>query len=471
MRSGLVWTLFVLQMVAAAAVLGGSLLVSRAYSLRHFSEYVEARQREHVQMLADEVAQAYAQDGDLAQAAESVRALRHRYHDRDRHSELAAAAPPPEHAGIHPGPMPPLQLQDADGHYLRGDPRTLKEERLREPIEVNGRVVGYLAWPRFPGYPEQQEFARKQAQHIAVIVPVALVVAALFAALITSLIVRPIRALSAGAAALARREFHARVKGDRRDELGELAADFNKLAEALEGFDARQRQWIADIAHELRTPVSVLRGELEAVLDGVRPAGAGLLRSLQQEVDRLTGLIDDLHLVSLAESGGLPLHRTEADVGALVREAAQRFRDRLDSRGLEVQAVVEGGLHAEVDVQRIEQVLANLLENEARHATLGPVVLSARAFGEWIAVSVADAGPGVPAEALARLFDRLFRADSARARASGGSGLGLSICKSIVEAHGGTIEAKPTAAGGLEIVFRVPRLRERPAVQRPGESP
>lgn len=454
MRSGLFWKLFVLQMVAAAAVLAGSLLVSRAYSMRHFGEYVEARQREHVQMLADEVAQAYLQTGDLAAAAESVRALRRRHHEHGGER----AGPAPARHEIRPGPMPPLQLQDAGGHYLRGDRRVLAEARLREPIEADGHVIGYLAWPRFPGYPEQREFARKQAHHIAVIVPVALAVAALFAALITSLIVRPIRALSAGAAALARREFHARVAVDRRDELGELAADFNTLAEALEGFDARQRQWIADIAHELRTPVSVLRGELEAVLDGVRPAGPELLRSLHQEVGRLTGLIDDLHLVSLAESGGLRLSRSDADVAALVGEAVERFQDRLNARGLTVHVVADASLHADVDVQRLGQVLANLLENEARHATAGPVVVSARAEGGDVVVSVADAGPGVPAEALPRLFDRLFRADSARTtRASGGSGLGLSICKSIVEAHGGRIAARATATGGLEIALRLPR--------------
>ncbi len=458
----LFWKLFLLQLLAASAVVAGVLMLSRNLSVRGFAEFLEARERERMEQLAEQLGTAVGKGEDLTQAWDEF-AQRRRF-------EKKLHLPPPEHESdseLEGGERvvvrrhisrPPLQLQDAEGHFLRGA-RELPEGVLREPIEVGERTIGYIVWPRAPRHPEQIQFAHQQLMHVWRIAPVALAIAAAFALLITGLIVRPIRQLSSGAAALTRREFATRLPENRRDELGTLAADFNRLARSLEGYDGRQRQWLADISHELRTPVAVLRGELEALLDGLRPADGGAIRSLRQEVGRLETLIGDLQLVSLAESGGLRLNLTQNDLAALAQQSAERFRERLKARGFELKVDAAPGLTANVDAQRIEQVLANLIENALRHASApGPVVVTARADGTQAVLTVADGGPGVPAEALPRLFDRLYRVEAARARASGGAGLGLSICKSIVEAHGGTIAAQLSAAGGLEIVIRLPRF-------------
>jgi two-component system, OmpR family, sensor histidine kinase BaeS len=495
MRSRLFWKLFVLQMLAAATLIGGALAVTRMHSLRNFAAFVEKHDREQVRELADELAEAYARSGDLAEAARSIPPLwrrlqpplRHPPEETDEHDELEALEPPPpgehrEHMRVvrlH-RPLLPLQLQDAAGQRVLGIPETLALDSEREPVTVEGKIVGYLARPPLHHPPEQLEFEHEQLRHLQRVVIVALLVAAAFAALITGIIVRPLRDLSRGAGALARREFGTRLPEGRRDELGALASDFNRLAAALEGYDTRQRQWLADVSHELRTPVSVLRGELEALLDGVRKADEGALRSLRQEVQRLEALIDDLRLVSLAESGALRLNLAETDLGALARQSAERFRERLKARGfaLDVGAVNEGAanvgaadvgaadvgaanvgaaLAATVDPQRIDQVLANLLENVLRHATPpGPVSVTVRREGDFAVIAVSDSGPGVPADALPRLFDRLYRVESSRTRGTGGAGLGLAICRSIVEAHGGTIEARASGLGGLEIVARLP---------------
>jgi len=455
MRSGLFWKLFLLQLLAVTAVLAGALAVSRAYSLRGFAELLELRERERVEQLAERLAEVYEDGGDLTRAWESVPALRDRARRRP---------PPPPEAGPHGHARlvmrhvpPPLQLQDAHGNYLRGERDMPPEGLLRVPIEADDEIVGYIAWPKAPRHPEQQEFAHKQLMHIVRIAPIALLVAAVFAALITALIVRPIRQLSGGTAALARREFGTRLPEDRRDELGALATDFNRLAAALEGYDMRQKQWLADLSHELRTPLTVLRGELEAVIDGLRPADAGSLRSLRQEVGRLEALIEDLRLVALADSGGLRLNMSTTDVGTLVQQAAARFRERMAARGFELKIEAEPNLLAQLDAQRFEQVLANLLENALSHAAPpGPIGVAARREGTQVLVAVTDAGPGVPTDALPRLFDRLYRVESARSRAGGGAGLGLSICKSIVEAHGGTIVAQASAQNGLEIRITLP---------------
>ena len=455
----LFWKLFLLQLLAASAVLAGVLLLTRSASVRGFAEFLEQREHDRIAQIADRLGEAYKESFDLEEAWESVPAVR-----RGR------MRPPPPEEGIEEKAgetrfvirrhvaRPPLQLQDADGNYVRGERNLPPEHVVREPIESDGRVVGYLAWPRAPRHPDQLAFAHEQLKHMAKLAPIALLIAAAFAALITALVVRPIRVLSGGAAALARREFATRLPEDRRDELGQLAADFNRLAGALEGYDGRQRQWLADISHELRTPVTVLRGELEALLDGLRPADGNAIRSLRQEVGRLEALIGDLQLVSLAESGGLRLNLAPADLGEVVRRSAERFGERLRARGFELRVETAPGLATNLDTPRIEQVMANLLENTLRHATApGPVTVTVRAEGPQAVLSVADAGPGVPPEALPRLFDRLYRVEAARTRAAGGAGLGLSICKSIVEAHGGTIAAQRSAAGGLEIVVRLPR--------------
>jgi two-component system sensor histidine kinase BaeS len=456
----LFWKLFLLQLVAVTVVVGGSLVVTRVHTQRGFAEFVEKREAERVAQIAERLGEAYEHSFDLGEAWDDSPAIRRaeRIRQQPRREIVEEVRDGKKVVVERQVVRTPLQLQDLDGNFVRGDRHMPPELMVRVPIESDGHLVGYLVWPKKPRHPEEDQFAERQLKHLFRIGFIGLLVSAAFAALITALIVRPIRQLSGGAAALARREFAVRVPEGRRDELGDLATDFNKLAAALEGYDTRQRQWLADISHELRTPLAVLRGELEALLDGLRTADAAAMRSLRQEVGRLEALIQDLQLVSQAESGALRLTRAETDLGALAQQSGERFRERLKARGFALTVDAAPGLLANVDAQRIEQVLANLLENALRHATPpGPVVLAARFEADTLVLSVTDAGPGVPAEALPRLFDRLFRVDSARTRASGGAGLGLAICKSIVEAHGGTIEARASAAGGLEVVVRLPK--------------
>jgi two-component system sensor histidine kinase BaeS len=459
----LFWKLFLLQLVAVTVVVGGALVVTRVHTQRGFAEFVEKREAERVAQIAERLGEVYEHSFDLGEAWDTLPALRRAEHRRLPEREVVEEIREGRRVMVQRQVLrAPLQLQDLDGQFVRGDPRMPPELMVRVPIESDGHVVGYLAWPKKPRHPEEDEFAERQLKHLFRVSLYGLVVAALFAALITALIVRPIRRLSGGAAALARREFAVRVPEGRRDELGDLAADFNRLASALEGYDTRQRQWLADISHELRTPLAVLRGEIEALVDGLRQPDANALRSLRQEVGRLEALIRDLQLVSQAESGALRLNRAETDLGALALQSGERFRERLKTRGFALTLDATPGLVASVDAQRMEQVLANLLENALRHAAPpGPVELTARAEADRIVLRVSDAGPGVPADALPRLFDRLYRVDSARTRASGGAGLGLAICKSIVEAHGGTIEARPSASGGLEILISLSPLAGR----------
>lgn len=447
MRSPLFWKLFALQLLAAAALLGGTLLVMSQYTTKSFSHYLQAREHDHLRQVASEIAEAYQRSGDLRAAVRET-------------DPRTKPRPPP---GARPRrPPPPLTIVDRDGQMIRGEPNALVSDALVEPILVDGVLVGRVQRPPLPLAEGDVDsaFAQRQARGLYVVGGGALLLAALLAALLSTLILRPMRRLSGGVAALRQRQFGTRLVVSGGDELGRLADDFNRLAEALERYDLRQRQWLADIAHELRTPLAVLRGEIEALIDGVRHWDAANTRSLHQEVLRLQGLVDDLHLLALAESSGLDLQRENCELGALIADLVQRWQGRSAQLGFALQwQPAAKAVQVDIDAQRIEQVLVNLIENALRHAQApGPIRVRLSVSGERACVSVRDSGPGVPAAALSRLFDRLYRVDAARSRDRGGSGLGLAICRSIVEAHGGQIAAHHADGGGLEIRFELPLL-------------
>ena len=240
------------------------------------------------------------------------------------------------------------------------------------------------------------------------------------------------------------RSARARVVGN--DELAELAHSFNDLAERLQQQEEQDRRRVADIAHELRTPLAILKGELEALADGMIDPEPEQLERLVEEVDHLTMLVEDLRLLSLAESGGLKLQKEPVDMAELARRTAETFAAAVRARGIELKLNLEPATLA-VDPGRMRQVLVNLLDNAIRHAS-SLVEITCQHQGEEVCLTVRDDGPGIAAEDLPHVFDRFYRADPARNRGSGGSGLGLAIVQAIVQAHGGRVDAGNHPEGG-----------------------
>lgn len=245
------------------------------------------------------------------------------------------------------------------------------------------------------------------------------------------------------------RDARARVRG--RDELADLARAFNELAERLQTEEELDRRRVADIAHELRTPLAVLKGELEALADGMLDPDPETLERLVEEVDHLALLVGDLRLLSLAESGGLALEPVPHDLAELLAKSAEAFAAGAEARGVALELDLEPA-PAYVDPARLRQVVFNLVDNALRHARTR-VRLGCRLEDGRACLWVADDGPGVPEAELPRVFDRFYRADPARSRSSGGSGLGLAIVRAITEAHGGEVTAASRAGEGA--VFRV----------------
>ena len=279
---------------------------------------------------------------------------------------------------------------------------------------------------------------------------------------------RPLVAVRDATARIAAGEFDVRLVAQSDNEVGDVVRHVNDMAASLARIDGARRRWIADLSHELRTPLTALRGSLEAVLDNVRPMRREALASMLEDTLRLGALVDDLHLLAMADLKALPCRFAPFDAVALVRRVFDRYEPRaaLMQLSLRLPADLPPRLDVHWDEGRIEQVLINLLENSLRYTDQpGSIRIGLSADSTRVTLGVEDSAPGVSPDDIARVFDPLFRTDPARGRDSGGSGLGLAICAAIVTAHDGKITARPSPLGGMHIALMLPRR-----VANPGEA-
>jgi two-component system sensor histidine kinase BaeS len=268
--------------------------------------------------------------------------------------------------------------------------------------------------------------------------------------------------ITQGAHAVASRKFDARIDVRTGDELGQLAEDFNMMAQTLERYENLRKQWISDISHELRTPVSILRGEIEAIQDGLREVTDKNIGSLHAEVMHLQKLINDLHSLAVADNGSLSMKKEKIDIIGLLENSAEKFRPQYSRAGitLEFDKIPGENIFVTTDRDRLSQVFSNIFENTLRYTdSPGEMKIRHEVRHGKIHLYFEDSKPGVPEESFAKLFDRLYRVDTSRSRKRGGSGLGLAICKSIIESSGGEINASGSRLGGLMIEIVMPVLK------------
>ncbi len=266
----------------------------------------------------------------------------------------------------------------------------------------------------------------------------------------------PLRSMERAAASMAAGDVSVRVRTTSRDEVGRLAAAFNQMAEELAEVDRQRRELVANVSHELRTPISALRATLENVVDGVVAPDPALLRTMLAQTERLQRLVTQLLDLSRLESGGTPLHLLRFPVADLLEAVADE--SALHSPDVVFRVEVEPpDLAVDGDPERLHQVFANLTDNAARFTPDGgEVVLSARRDGSMVRLEVVDEGPGIPADAIDRVFERFYRTDEARSTDEGGSGLGLAIARWVVDLHGGRIRAERNDPSGARMVVDLP---------------
>lgn len=261
----------------------------------------------------------------------------------------------------------------------------------------------------------------------------------------------PMDNVAAGLDQLATGDYSARVEANGPPPMRTLAESFNVTAARLQGAEEQRRGLVADIAHEVRNPLAVIRGNVEGMLDGVYPADRARLGSVLEEVNVIARLVDDLSTLSSAEAGVLPLHRESTGLLSLLEDVAGAFRAQAAHKDQTI-TVSGDAVTAEVDPMRVRQVLENLVANALRHSPEGGAIsLSLTATAREAAISVADTGPGIPPGELEHVFERYRKSPD-----SSGSGLGLAIARRLVEAHGGTIEARNEPGAGATFRFTLP---------------
>ncbi len=466
------------QVVAVVLALLVVTVITRVSLNRGFKQFLVKQETTVLQTLAPAL-------GDIHNRQGGWDFLRDKPHNWRRIWQLTQSQPGrQQRGGARPGrgePPPGARMEPRLLRFLMSPERGMLRERLflldenrsriagadagsldglsLEAIESGGEIVGWVGFSPMGSElpPDARRFMSGQIRLFFVSLTAGLLVAAALAFLLARNVSRPVRQLGDTVGRLSRGEYRARAALKSADEMGKLAGNVNQLAQTLEKNRTARQRWMADIAHELRTPVSILRGEIEALADGVRQADGGTTASLREEIEHLSSLVDDLQTLALSDAGALNVQKEAVYLARLVSQCIETFRDRLDARGLSVETEMENAPALYADPQRLRQLFHNLFENASRYVLPnGMLRISSRRLDGEMELLLEDSGPGLTVEQSARLFERFYRVEAGRSRSGGGAGLGLAICRNIVEAHGGTIRAEPSPLGGLGIRIRLP---------------
>ena len=474
MKLNIQYRIFLAMLVATGTVVAGMFLLMQWSIDRGFLRYVNTIETQRLEQMAGALEQAYGREGswDFLRA-DPVRTLRYLAADlqggeadpqmgnssfRDERREWEGRKPHPR-AG---------RRFEARVVLLDGSKRPIhapgdgwgKVDLI--PLSHRGRTVGYLGLqPReYLSDIHQLRFVEEQKLTMALVAAaVLLAVSAGLSFPLANRLVRPIRTLAGATHRLASGRYDTRVPVTSSDELGRLARDFNALALALEKNEEARRRWVADISHEIRTPLAVLRGEIEAIQDGIRQPTPEALASLHSEVLHLGRLVDDLYQLALSDVGAMTYRKESLDLAPALRGAVEAFRPEFDRKGivLDLQLPEAKGCRVFADAERLHQLFGNLLDNSLKYTDRGGTLeIRLACEGAKATTLFRDSAPGVPEADLERLFERLYRVEGSRSRATGGAGLGLAICRNIVEAHEGRITARSSNLGGLEVEVELP---------------
>jgi signal transduction histidine kinase len=268
----------------------------------------------------------------------------------------------------------------------------------------------------------------------------------------------PLRQLTAAMQRFAHGERNLQLPSPSGDEVGDLTRSFHGMMTEIERQEKLRKEMTADIAHELRTPLSVVQANLDALADGVYPLTRENLAPIRESAELLDRLVEDLRTLELADAGQLALEKSEVDLPQLLSRVAARFTPRAESLSQRIElAPMPAAIAVQADSQRLDQILGNLLDNALRHTSgSGTIRLGLRADAQDVFVTVEDSGPGIPPDQLDLIFERFHRVDTARSRSDGGTGLGLAIARKLAEAHGGNLRAENRPEGGARFILSLP---------------
>ncbi len=339
-------------------------------------------------------------------------------------------------------------------------------EYSQTPITVGKEVVGYFAVSKrnslTQGY--ELDFLQQQQEYLWVIALLLMSLVGLVTFSLARHVIEPIKQITLGMHKLTQGDYQQSIDLDRRDELGDLSRDYNELAITLAANESARKRWLANISHELRTPVAILRGELEAMLDNVRPLTIKNIGSANDEVKHLQRLIDDLNLLTSADIGGMHYRKQTENLTALIQGEVEKYQGYLADAGITLKLMFDKPeINVYGDKTRLCQLFENIINNCIKYASASELQISLLVDDKHYAsndsaviVKFSDNGVGVDEQHFEHLFEHLYRVEDSRNRKTGGSGLGLSICRHIVQAHQGQISAEKSPLGGLAIVITLP---------------
>jgi two-component system sensor histidine kinase BaeS len=478
MKLGVTRKLFLVILAAAGLAVVSSALIMHWSLNKGFLKYVNSVEKTGISRLAGILEEYYHKEQSWDSLRQNpgqwrsliVESLPESSPLREERKEDGSS---PQHADRDlDKPLPPrmvrhfnqrLFLLDADRGVLISHV-DVPADKAATPLKYQGKVVGYLGLlPRTNiSDAPQLRFLKEQKLAFALVAGVVVLVAGILSLMLARRMTQPLSLLTKATHQLAAGTFNVRVPVKSHDELGQLANDFNSLALTLEKSELTRRQWVADISHELRTPLAILRGEVEALQDGIRQPNQETFYSLHGEVLRLTRLVEDLYQVSLSDVGALTYRKTQLDLGDVLQETVETYRPMFVSKGISLELVLPAKGTADIfgDPERLHQLFSNLLDNAHKYTDQGGrLLITLQQNGQLVTVDFQDSTPGVSLEELNKLFERLYRVESSRNRSTGGAGLGLTICRNIVEAHHGFISAKASPFGGIWIRVELPGER------------
>lgn len=366
----------------------------------------------------------------------------------------------------------PLALLDINKERVVGF-LAKPEHRQYLPLYSQGdNLIGYITYANRDRLMDDYDLdlSAQLSSNLWWIAALMILLSASLALPFSRLLLRPLRPIVESIHTLAKGDFSQRITAVNNDEIGRVAKDINDLAQQLEEVDGSRKTWLANISHELRTPLAVMRGELEAMLDGIRELNKDNLASAHQEALHLQRLVEDLYQLTSSELGDndvaqMSYQKQELDFAALVEDELERFQPLLGKAGLSFSFNNTGQEDDEAwlngDASRLSQLIHNLMNNSIKYtASPGTLVADLAIKHDVIIFSLSDSAPSVKEKELEKIFDHLYRAEQSRNRKTGGSGLGLAICKTIAESHGGELSAQISELGGIKMTLCLPRLVE-----------
>jgi two-component system sensor histidine kinase BaeS len=482
MKLKLIHKLLIAMFACAALVLVLNALVTRASIGRGFVDFLHQQERNQVELVVPVMAGWYAEHGTWDALSKNPRdfyslVFNALLQDSEARFEFGPQRPNSQGRGRRGGPgyqgakggQGPLArnglpqrifLLDAAFNRVMGDvPPDLQKDQLMV-IRHDGADVGWLGFAMNRGVtlPAEEAFITQLRNNLLIGLGLGLAVAAVLAWILARNLSKPVNQVAAGIRSLAAGNYTQRMENRGGDEIARLGDDVNRLAGVLGEHESARKRWMSDMAHELRTPLAIISGELEAMSDGVRPMDREQLDSVRHEVNHLAALVNDLHSLALTDSGALAYKMQSLDLDELVQSSVDSFRGQAAAKNLALGYAGPGqAIRVNGDEQRLSQMLRNLLDNSVRYTDAdGMISVMLKKDRHQAVLAISDSAPGASLEECDRLFERLYRLEGSRNRNSGGSGLGLAICRNIVEAHGGRISAQPGPDGGLLVTATLP---------------